>query len=97
MAKKIQSNVWCMSKSFGSAESALYGRRAPKLRPHLHLRSVVQVIGHGPTQSRASRQPSNAARIVGMLLYWPRLSGSARTAAARSRAAPGTARTRDNG
>ncbi len=37
MAKKIQSNICGMLKSFRSAASAIYGCHTPKLRAHVHV------------------------------------------------------------
>jgi len=37
MAKKIQSNICGMLKSFRSAASALYGCHTPKLQAHVHV------------------------------------------------------------
>jgi len=37
MAKKIQSNICGMLKSFCSAASAIYGCHTPKLQAHVHV------------------------------------------------------------
>ena len=37
IAKKIQSNICGMLKSFRSGASAIYGCHTPKLRTHVHV------------------------------------------------------------
>ncbi len=59
MAKKIQSNISysCMSKSFGSAASAIYGCHAQKLHAHLHVQ--LTALPASPCDGRMRHQCSS--------------------------------------
>jgi len=89
MAKKIQSNICGMLKSFRSAASAIYGRHTPKLRAHLHVwftRAGRRARGRLAAKNVAQRSVNSPASTSGLKqLLLARLSAfSARLKAQQS-------------